>query len=177
MTSGSAGELERSASFPTSGCGDKYDTMVQSPVDINYEHVDSKMKKILVDKSINETTNRAIFAGPLAIALVAVIQLIGVSTLDTPLVVGLYSFSVAIPLCAFGVFNILTESGCPYTVYPLYRNILEFVGVAGSFTGTTAIFWHFNWYMGMSFMLASGLSVAAYLHLYGKLKQANKDAS
>jgi len=131
------------------------------------------MKKYKVDTNF-QNENRFIFSGLLGISVVAIIQFLQLSALDTPLTVSLYSFSVAVPLLTLSVFTITVTSHLEYTVVPGYLVMTHTIGTFAAFTGTVCIFWHFSRIAGIVFLLMSLIATVIYSWFDVALTKANK---
>lgn len=91
-------------------------------------------------------------AGLIGIGMVTVIQLLQVSTFDTPLYVSLYAFAAAIPMLAAHFLIHLVRPNF-YLVYPaLYEPFLRWVGYVLALVGIGAIFWHFSTSVSVAFV-------------------------
>lgn len=93
--------------------------------------------------------DRLIYAGLLGLSAAGVIELVDKEALSTPQLVGVYAFSLAIPLLAVGlVTDYARRAGTPI---PGWRDILGVVGALASVFGLASLFFHFGFFPGAVF--------------------------
>lgn len=109
--------------------------------------------------------NRLLCSGALGISVVAVVQLLQLSSLDTPLVVALYAFAAAIPLTAMVVYVTTLEIDNQAAAKPEWLFlVLTLLGLVVSLVGVGALFFHFDFiqcagYIGWTFIGVSALTI------------------
>ena len=117
-----------------------------------------------------------IYAALAGISTVAVIQILGLPTLDARLKVSLYCFAISLPLLSLRLVAIAIESGYKYTVAePRYIGIPTFLGPFVSFAGVAAIFLHFSWVIGGVFTAFSIASAFVILVFKFQVEAANRE--
>jgi hypothetical protein len=115
------------------------------------------------------TASRLINSGALAIAVVGVTQLVQRDTLDTPLLVSLYCFALSIPLSAASTILLaLQGSASPYPANSHFGAVMILIGSVATLAGIFCLFWHFNLYAGIVFLVSS---FAAYWLYRGGIKK------
>lgn len=93
-----------------------------------------------------------------ASAILAVIQLIAISTLDVPLTIALYSFAVSIPA---GVLHLISYDDAVARGIGIPTSIVSISAAIAShavFVGFAAVFFHFATELGTVFVAASGVA-------------------
>src|SRR5262245_47401144 len=86
--------------------------------------------------------DRLIYAGLLGLAAAGVIELVDKDTLNTPQLIAVYAFALAIPLLAVGlVTDYARRAGTPI---PAWRDLLGVAGSLASVFGLAALFFHFG---------------------------------
>ncbi len=97
--------------------------------------------------------NRLICSGALGVPVVAVIQLLQVSSFDRPLLFSLFCFAVSIPLMAMSVYVITVgidnKNPLQDRLSKIYRRLFMFGTLIGLFAtagGLLALFFHFGSY-------------------------------
>jgi len=114
---------------------------------------------------------RLMFSGLLGVSIVAVVQIVGRTELDFPLLVSLYSFAVAIPFLAALVWIIMVTETVPGG-NAWYYGFLAAIGSLGSLFGIGAIFWHFSKAIGAVFVVCSLLGVCVFIAFTGRVERA-----
>ena len=132
-------------------------------------------KKLIPNKqTLAEDT--VIFAALAGISTVAVIQILGVPTLDARLKTSLYCFAISLPLLSLRLVAIAVESGYKYTVAaPRFIGIATFLGPFVSFAGVAAIFLHFSWIIGGLFIAFSVACVLVVALFKFQVEAANRE--
>jgi hypothetical protein len=115
------------------------------------------------------------FGAFLGIASLAVIQFLQLRTLDAALTVSLYCFAVAIPVLAMGMFIIAVQELYEVTIYPVWADWVETLGVALAFVGLGGIFWHFHCQAAIVFGAVSVLVGTLTLLYVQRLTRTNSD--
>lgn len=90
-----------------------------------------------------------------AAAILAVIQLATISTVDLPQTVALYAFAVSIPV---GVLSLAWTNPLPSAVDDIIRGVCRTVATYAVFIGFAAIFFHFSAALGTVFVVVSGIA-------------------
>lgn len=102
---------------------------------------------------------RVLFGAPLSVYIIAVIQLLSISSLDLLLTIALYLFALGIPLLsAILMINIIDSSFVPPT-RTKSRTIITGIGLIASLLGIAALFGHFSAYLSLLFMGSSIIAV------------------
>jgi hypothetical protein len=117
------------------------------------------------------TASRLINSGALAIAVLAVTQLVQRNSLDYPLLISLYLFGLSMPLSAASTILLaLQGSTSPYPANSVYGAVTILIGCIATLAGIFCLFLHFNMYVGIVFLVSS---FAAYrLYAWGMNKLA-----
>jgi hypothetical protein len=112
-----------------------------------------------------------LLSGLLAIPVIAVVQLLGnEEPLDLPLKISVHCFAVAIPLLATYIFMRRT----PVSHESTYESVLQFhwmiligpTAIIVDVVGLVALFWHFDWIVGVLAITSGGIGGVAYLHTH-----------
>jgi len=118
-----------------------------------------------------------ITAALIGISTVAVIQLLGQSLLDKPLIISLYCFAISIPMLAVYSLIILMKPK-----FKLHRDTwaemtIVLLGSFGAIVGVGAIFSHFSQSIGISFIVASVVGMALVVVWRAKISEINPPSS
>lgn len=101
-----------------------------------------------------------IIAGALiGVDIIGILQLLGVSFLDSRLTLALYFFTVSLPLLAFFVFAVLIEKTRNCTLEAWYKFSALVLGMMGCLGGITLVIWHLSSNAGIVFVSLIGLGL------------------
>ena len=118
-----------------------------------------------------ESQQIEIGAGALVgLGVIAIVQMLSMQSLDVPLTVSLYSFAVSIPSLS-AVFLCMREE-IKHRVYPAdqgWVNLLVIIGGLASSIGIGGLFFHFDNYAGIIFIIVSVLGLVVWFHYEAKL--------
>jgi FlaA1/EpsC-like NDP-sugar epimerase len=84
--------------------------------------------------------------------------MIGQSDLDVALSVSIHSFAVSIPFLCSLIYTGYYEIRFKYTSNPAFLTLAEIIGIGGAMLGILALFWHFSWVAGSTFLVCSVLA-------------------
>jgi hypothetical protein len=98
------------------------------------------------------------------LAAVALIQLISVDELDTPLFISVFCLAVGLPFTATALYVAQVHRADPKYVRPglilgTVVGCLGFVGLYAIWGGFVAMFWHFCWWAGLTFIACSAVGL------------------
>jgi hypothetical protein len=111
----------------------------------------------------------AICGALIGVAIVSVIELLGLPNLDRALTVALYCFAISIPSLTYYMMTVLLDAAAERASrYPLYNAMAFFIGILASLTGVASLFVHFSYKLGLLFI------VLCLLGFYGQ-KLYDKD--
>ena len=104
--------------------------------------------------------------GMLGVSIAVLLTILTLADRDVPLTIAIYCVAFSIPMLVASVFAIKLEEqyetsvGCPFaTGWTL-------LGAALALASLVMIFWHFSWWCGVAFLVASALSAAAYVYMW-----------
>jgi hypothetical protein len=106
--------------------------------------------------------------GSAAASFLAVVQILTLPSLDTPLNISLFSFGISIPI-NIGISTLMVR--LPQAI-PARFALIGTINLLVSLTGFAAIFWHFSWKIGIVFIIST--SVAVFLYIRGRLLAARR---
>jgi hypothetical protein len=117
------------------------------------------------------TENRLTFLGLLGMSVIAVLQLITCDNMDNSLIVAAVAFSLAVPFLTVDAIIVHMEAVLKKTLAkdPPIQIFTQFGGVLASVVGLNAIFWHFDWRIGVLFLLCCLLAIVEFVIIYGLL--------
>src|SRR5262245_35071969 len=99
--------------------------------------------------------DRLIYAGLLGLSAAGVIELVDKDALNTPQLIGVYAFALAIPLLAVGLITDYARRAG--THIPRWRDLLGVIGALASVFGLASLFFHFG--VGPGVFFAAGCIV------------------
>lgn len=106
-----------------------------------------------------------LFGGLTAIMTVAVIQLLSIPELDTPLTITMYAFSFALPMSAFYVISAQEHLKSTHMdIHPLYELFSIITLLAGA-SGLAGIFFHFGKIPFAIFVVTSFLAITVLIFI------------
>jgi hypothetical protein len=118
-------------------------------------------------------TNVFVYSALIGTAVIALIQLLQVTILDLPLRVGLFSFAVAIPLLAGSLMCDNMKADYPINIDTYLEFAMNWGGILASYVGIACLFWHFGFYVALTFFLFSIGAYIAWGHIGSKLEKMN----
>jgi len=92
-----------------------------------------------------------------------------------PLKISLYSFTIAIPILALYLLNLVAAAQFTYHELTWYNGLAFAGGVLSSLLGFAAMFWHFSRITGLLFTFLSIAGFPAVVHFHARLKAINGD--
>ena len=107
---------------------------------------------------MNKERVSILYAGLAGFISIALIQLLSIEELDTPLVVALICFTIALPFLILFILSTQFHFQSTFTNVPVFYLALSSVTVFVGFAGIAALFWHFHPLLGK---LVIGTSFAA----------------
>lgn len=129
-------------------------------------------------REINQEDNRqeeALSGALIAVGVIAVIEMLGLVSLDRPLTVSLYCFATSIPVLVLNILLLMSEShGNRFSADTWYRAFAFIFGSLFSLIGTGALFYHFSMLAGSLFTFVSFVGLVMVFHYSAKLFDANE---
>ena len=117
--------------------------------------------------------NRLLFSGALGISVVAVIQLLQLSSFDTALVVSLICFAISIPLTAMSVYVSTLEIDNKEAANSNWFMGFSALGLGATLGGLISLFFHFACYvdhLGWIFVGACAVAITLGLILGNSIR-------
>jgi len=118
------------------------------------------------------TIEKVVCTALVGIGVIAVIELLG-TPLDSALTFSLYCFAISIPFLAAYSLILASATRHEQIVGKWYLNIVGIVGIVAAFVGVGAIFWHFNWAIGLLFVGSSLFAFMAWLAFDAAIRRSN----
>jgi hypothetical protein len=131
------------------------------------------VEKQKIDKADNRRM-QGVAGGLVGVAVIAVFQLLTLSSLDKRLTVSLYCFATSIPLLSFFVQSKVAESWYTNSVSFWYTVLPLLIGATIWFVGLAAVFFHFSIIVGLIFSLLAILGVISVTRYQALLEEVNK---
>jgi uncharacterized protein involved in cysteine biosynthesis len=128
--------------------------------------------RVKIDQADNrqiETVSGAL----IGVGVVVVTQLLRFDSLDWPLTVSLFSFTISLPCLSIILLNLLHESRYTYFASIWYNNLIQQAGGWLSLIGMIGIFWHLSVWAGILFTLLGCAGFLAFWHYGDLLKEVN----
>lgn len=101
--------------------------------------------------------DRLIYAGLLGLAAASIVQMLDKDSVDTPQIIAVYAFALAIPVLAVGLItDYARRAGA---TLPIWRDLIGILGALSAVVGLGAIFFHFGTASGMVFAAGCFLGV------------------
>jgi hypothetical protein len=130
------------------------------------------MKRKIVNQELAKHT-LTIVASLLATSLVAIIQMVTMPSLDTPLSISVLLFSIAIPLLSFDAYTTIYDLLNKHTIVSMRRRLTRFIGCLLVVVAIGSIFWHFSWEAGTLYFCTSLLTITLWNNFHKSSKAAN----
>jgi hypothetical protein len=93
--------------------------------------------------------DRLIYAGLLGLAAASIVQMLDKEDVDTPQIVAVYAFALAIPVLAVGLItDYARRAGASL---PFWRDFIGILGAVSAVIGLGALFFHFGTGIGTVF--------------------------
>jgi hypothetical protein len=131
------------------------------------------MKKYEVKEEWSRQTG-AIQAGLITIGLIIVQAMIATNATDTPALISLWAFAIALPLLAVLVLLNIAQAKYKYASYPFYLTFAYIVGQSSAFVGIVSAFWHVSWVAGVLLLVSAAIGLAVYLAYSRQLEKDNQ---
>jgi hypothetical protein len=133
-------------------------------------------KKCPIDKDVNKRME-VISGALIGVAAIAVVETVGITQLDWPLTVSLYSFTISIPLLSLAFLSLMDESGYEYTVGDSWHVGAWLAGTLFSFVGLAAVICHHSFVATVLFAVLSFVGVIVGNIHAAMLREVNKPTS
>lgn len=101
--------------------------------------------------------DRLIYAGLLGLAAASIVQMLDKEGFDTPQIVGVYAFAVAIPLLAVGLITDYARRAG--NMVSAWRDGIGLLGALSAVVGLAALFFHFGTAIGFVFVGGCALGI------------------
>jgi hypothetical protein len=134
------------------------------------------MKKYPVIRRLN-LDSRAMFGGLIVMSFACLAILTGKSNIDTPIMVGIYCFAVAIPCLAFCTERVRIDAKFKFRTHSVWIDLTEACGIFGSLIGFGAIFCHFSIAAAITFGIACALANALLVWYSNAMEKLNEEES
>ena len=108
----------------------------------------------------------------LAFSVAAFLTLISRDEISRACALGLLLLAMAIPLLAGALMVSLISKQYGYTIYPLYRSILDFSGLLAAPSGIAIVLWTYSYWHLAAFLIAVAFSSAAVIKFAEEIKDA-----
>lgn len=119
--------------------------------------------------------NDLVLAGLIGIALIIVQDFLVLESLSTAAYISLLAFAVSIPLLTAMVLINQLQTNFERIVFPWYISLIASMGLAASYVGTVAAFWHISWVAGVIFGASSLFGFIAYIAFWTELDKINPE--
>jgi hypothetical protein len=113
-------------------------------------------------KSSEVIESQVVVGALLGVDMIAVIEMLGLSFLDTPLKISLYSFASAIQALATEMVNLVVMSRYKRELLTCYNTLAFLAGILASLFGIDMLFWHFSNKAGILFTILTVFGVINY---------------
>ena len=101
--------------------------------------------------------DRLIYAGLLGLSAASIVQMLDKESIDTPQIIAVYAFALAIPVLAVGlVTDYARRAGA---ALPVWRDLIGILGAVSAVVGLGALFFHFGLGIGVVFAVGCFLGV------------------
>lgn len=120
-------------------------------------------------------SDKLIIGAPLAVAVAAVIQLLGRPELDVALIYSLCCFAVSIPLLSGSFVLIDSEVAYQRAPHSSVGNAAELIGMLTAYAGIVGVFWHLLPEAALIFLCSSLFSLSLFSRRYHQVRQRYRD--
>ena len=114
------------------------------------------------------------FGALVGVAIIALVQMLSVSSLDVPLKVSIYGFAVSVPSLTAVVLCLIDEARHGIAIYRTSLLWLVVIGNLASFAGISGLFFHFSSYAGITFVTISAIGFGIWTRHRNNLKDEDK---
>jgi cation transport ATPase len=138
---------------------------------IDYIKPSAELTK-LTAQSFERTRESIVLSGIVGIDVLIAQAFITTNSNETLVRLSLFSFALAIPLLAIGIFlnQTLWKAGYQANSHINY-NVIKVIGVLSSFIGLIATFWHALWLIGVVFLSSGIIGILIALIYIGSLDE------
>lgn len=113
---------------------------------------------------------RIMFGALVGVAIVALVQMLSVNSLDVSLKVSTYGFAVSIPSLTAVVLCLMDEARHGIAMYRTRLLLLMLAGSLASFVGISGLFFHFSSYAGITFVAGSVIGFVIWIQHMQKIE-------